>query len=119
MTTINFVKDDNDEAGRRAARELFADKSGSVAAFVRLDKDAEYLAFRAEVAALTDKAKQGAQLAGQARAWIVQEQYATADGWVLVASRVTSGPLYVVELDKGPASEQLEARRAALRSQKS
>ena len=40
---------------------------------------------------------------------------ATADGWALVASRVTSGPLYIVELDRGPASEQLEARRAALR----
>ncbi len=41
---------------------------------------------------------------------------ATADGWTLVASMVTSGPYYTVSLDAGPASRQIEARRAALRT---
>lgn len=42
--------------------------------------------------------------------------HATADGWTLVASMVTSGPYYTVSLDAGPASRQIEARRKELRA---
>jgi len=42
--------------------------------------------------------------------------HATADGWTLVASMVTSGPYYTVSLDAGPASRQIEARRKELKA---
>lgn len=40
----------------------------------------------------------------------------TEDGWTLVAAKVTAGPLHIVEIDKGPVSEQLEARRRELKA---